>query len=298
MLNFNMMRVFYETVRCGGITHAAEQLGITQPAASNSIKKLQHELDLTLFTKKGRRLAVSEEGRVIYEKLRKVFEVEKEIEHYISQVRQGEASHLKVGLPFVYARYLVAEIVDLFSREHPDLHLSLKSGNSLELLNQVRSKSLALSLAAQSYSDPHLEFTPFREEKLVLIASPTLGLDAETALTMEDVAAHPHIVKEKGSATGSTVTAAFRSRGLAPEVVAELDSLDAVQELVRAGKGLAFVPAISLKKPDPQIQALHLDGAELAFQTYFVTHRGVPLAAQARQFVETMEDKYCKPVVS
>ncbi len=97
MLNFNQLRAFYHAAKSQNLTQAARELFVSQPAVTAQIKSLENVCNLALFRKKGRKLYLTNEGRVLYEHVCKIFEYEKTIEKVINDMQKLIVGMLRVG---------------------------------------------------------------------------------------------------------------------------------------------------------------------------------------------------------
>jgi len=97
MINFNQLRIFYQTAKYQNCTVAAQKLFITQPAVTAQIKTFEESCNLRLFKKRGRKIYLTDEGKILYEYTKKVFEYEKEIEDAIEDMRELKVGILRLG---------------------------------------------------------------------------------------------------------------------------------------------------------------------------------------------------------
>ncbi len=97
MLNFNQLRVFYQTAKHLSCTTAAKKLFITQPAVTSQLKHFEEFCNLKLFKKKGRNIHLTDEGKTLYDYTCKIFEYEKEVEDVIEEMRELKRGVLRLG---------------------------------------------------------------------------------------------------------------------------------------------------------------------------------------------------------
>jgi len=81
-MNLHALRLFYSVAETGSVTQAAKQLNISQPAVTSQIKKLEREIDCTLFVPKGRGILLTQSGAELAKQAKRLFSLEKEIESY------------------------------------------------------------------------------------------------------------------------------------------------------------------------------------------------------------------------
>ena len=88
MINLNQLRAFYQAAKCRNVSVAAEHLFVSQPAVTAQIKLFEDNCGLKLFKKKGRSLHLTDEGKLLYNYAKKIFEYEKKIEDAVGQMKE------------------------------------------------------------------------------------------------------------------------------------------------------------------------------------------------------------------
>ncbi|MDO4168760.1 MAG: LysR family transcriptional regulator [Lachnospiraceae bacterium] len=128
-------RNYIEMVEQGSISAAARKLNIAQPALSNQLKQLEKEYDTTLLIRGARKVELTEAGKVVYEKAQNIVELESQAKKEVTDCKEGQIGTLNLALPPSNNGEFLMNVLGLFSREYPGIHL-----NIYELL----SKSVAM----------------------------------------------------------------------------------------------------------------------------------------------------------
>lgn len=145
MFNFNHLYYFYMTARRDGVTNAAKSLRISQPSLSAQIKSLERELNLQLFKKVGRRLALTPDGERTFGFCRKMFEAAEEFSDLLKQSGASKTERCRIGVSPEIERPFIADILTtLLGRKAPTEQplLSLLSDENVGLLERLRSGEL------------------------------------------------------------------------------------------------------------------------------------------------------------
>jgi len=137
MINFNQLRIFYQTAKYQNCTVAAEKLFISQPAVTAQVKAFQEFCNLKLFKKMGRKIYLTDEGKSLYEYVRKVFEYEKEIEDTIEDMRLLKKGVLRLGTTKTYALSYMPFFISRFRQSYPHIKIHLDEGSSLQMANSL-----------------------------------------------------------------------------------------------------------------------------------------------------------------
>ena len=104
--NLSLYHIFYTVSRTGNISTAAKELYISQPAISRAIKKLESNLDTTLFKRSSRGVTLTPDGQILYEKVKGAFDLLSEGEDSILHNRSREIPRLRIGASTTLCKYV------------------------------------------------------------------------------------------------------------------------------------------------------------------------------------------------
>ena len=193
MLNFNQLRVFCLAAKHENFTTAAEKLFVTQPAVTAQIRQLESTCNLRLFKKRGRRIYLSDEGKILYPYVQRMFEYEKELEDVIEDMRELKRGVLRLGTTKAYARYFMPWIITRFRETYPDIKIHLDEGSSQDMTLSLVNFQNEIALIAKAKDHPDVYFSPFSMEELILIAAPTHPLAGKNVVSFDQIAREPII---------------------------------------------------------------------------------------------------------
>jgi LysR family transcriptional activator of nhaA len=162
-LNYHHLYYFWEVARTGHLTRAAEALHISQSALSGQIRKLEDSFGEALFIREGRRLKLSEAGRVAFSYAEEIFRQGAELSALFESGHQPARETLKVGAVATLSRnFQEGFLAPLLERD--DLELSLQSGGLDDLLRRLSAHRLDLVLSNQSVQGD--QQNPFRSRRI------------------------------------------------------------------------------------------------------------------------------------
>jgi DNA-binding transcriptional LysR family regulator len=178
-----------------------------------------------------------------------------------------------------------------FHRRHPQIALQLVTGDSEQILARVRGGDVEIAVVGTRPVQPGLESVEVGEDRLVLVAPAGHPLARRKAVTLQDVAAAPLVVREEGSGTRA---AALRALGAALggagarslRVVLEVGSTEAQKAAVRAGLGVAFLSHLSVRGElaNRTLVQVPVEGMDARRSFHLVTREGGHLSPAARAF--------------
>jgi DNA-binding transcriptional LysR family regulator len=164
----------------------------------------------------------------------------------LQQVRGRVAGRLAVGTGATASTYLLPPLLKRLHARHPDLELTVVTGNSADMVAAVAATRLDVAVVTLPVGGPALSVTPLMPDPLVAIASPSKEWRRRRTLTAAELARHPLILYERGGTVRRVIDDWFRRGGATPRVVMELGNAEAIKKMVAAGLGLSVTSAISV----------------------------------------------------
>lgn len=240
-LNYHHLRYFREVAREGHLTRAAERLNLSQSALSSQIRALEDRLGHPLFHRVGRKLTLSEVGRITLDYADRIFSTGEDL---LATLQRSGANTppMRIGSLSTLSRNFQLEFLrPILQRD--DLDLTLKSGSPDVLLDALRAMSLDVVLTTEPPASGH--GLDFLAQKL---AQQPVSIHAAPALLQHDSLAallsHEAVILPTESSIRTGFDALVARLGIAPNVAAVVDDMAMVRLLAREGAGLAIAPAV------------------------------------------------------
>jgi DNA-binding transcriptional LysR family regulator len=251
-------KTFVAVARDGTFTGAGRQLGLTQSAVSAQIKRLEDFLGVSLFDRTARAAVLNEAGRAMLAQTEEVIGL---VDRMVSHAGSGHVSGLvRVAAIASVQQGLLVDALAHFRARYPEVSVRIVPGVSLTLLGQVDAGEvdLAVMIRPPFALPPELTWQPLLVEPMVLAVPARMAGRA----WREALAGQPFIRYERASFGGRLVDTFLRKHHIAAHEAVELDEIDAIANMVRAGLGVAFIP--HTRRLDTRGLAL-LDLGTLAF---------------------------------
>jgi len=290
MLNFNQLRVFCLAAKHENFTTAAEKLFVTQPAVTAQIRQLESACNLRLFKKRGRKVYLSDEGKILYPYVSRIFEYEKELENVIEDMRELKRGVLRLGTTKAYARYFMPWIITRFRETYPDIKIHLDEGSSQDMTLSLVNFQNEIAIIAKAQGHPDVCFSPFSMEEVVLIAAPDHPLAAKRAVPFDQVAREPIIMKEVGSGTRRLVTELFERHGCTPDILMETSNTEFIKQLVQRGDGVSFLvkQSVAVELEEGRLATITLEGARIFLDVSIAYLKNQHLSPPAQAFLDIL----------
>ena len=240
------VRTLQEIARCRSFSRAAEALHLSQPAVSHHIRHLEQELGQPLLERVGKRALPTRAGELLLAHAARAFAELEAARQSLQQLRGRVAGRLAVGTGATASTYLLPPLLRRLHARHPDLELTVVTGNSSDMVAAVAATQLDVAVVTLPVRGPALSVTPLMPDSLVAIAPATRQWRRRGAFTAPELARHPLILYERGGTVRRVIDDWFRRGGATPRVAMELGNAEAIKKMVEAGLGLAVTSAISV----------------------------------------------------
>lgn len=240
------LTTFLSTVDSGSITSAARSLNLTQPAASQQLRELERILGVRLLDRARGKVIATPAGEALLAAARRAQSAVDDVMAGAARFRAGDVGHIRLGTGATACIYLLPGTLASVRRRMPKLAVTVATGNTPEILDQLEAGSLDIALVTLPISvsrslvtthiavDPLLALVP---EKLAP-AGPTIG--------PRQLGRLPLILYHTGGNTRAIVDAWFHRAGLAAKPIIELGSVEAIKVLVASGLGASVLPNLAL----------------------------------------------------
>lgn len=284
-MRYNQLRAFHHVALHGGFSRAARALNISQPSVSDQVRQLEHRHDVLLFTREARQVRMTEAGEALFRLTREMFEVEERIGALFDESRVALSGHLRI---MADSAIHITDAVRRFRETSPEVFVSIRTGNTEDLLRRLRNYEAEIGVVGNSVSAPDLDSIDLgRSPILALVARDYLPQGTST-LRFTELGRYPLVYREAGSRTRAQVEeeAARRRLSLTPAI--EVEGREAMREVVASGAGIGFISEAELGH-DGRLAAISFEDVDIGMSESLVTlaaRRDVPLI---RGFVKTVQ---------
>jgi DNA-binding transcriptional LysR family regulator len=291
-MTLQQLRYFLAAAEHGSFSAAAEALLMAQPSLSDQIRRLEAELGVPLFARAGRRLELTEAGRMLRPHAERALAAAEEAAESVKQVRTLTGGTASFGTFGSAHHYLLGGLVQDFRRRYPDVKVRVVGQNSAEVADAIREGRLEAGLIALPIDDRGLEVRPsIREENHYVSASPQRTAAPKT---IEEIAAAPLILYDARWGAVDPMRRQLDERaqraGVRIEPQIEVEYMTAALDLAarRLGDTIATPGVLVTRGYSRKLSSVSLDPP--LFDTYaFVTRRNPHLSPATRAFLELAE---------
>ncbi len=245
-MTLDQLRVFVAVAERQHVTRAAESLNLAQSAASAAIAALEARHGTKLFHRVGRRIELSEAGRIFLGEARAVLSRAQAAEHVLAELGGLKRGHLRVQASQTISGYWLPRHLVAFRKAYPSVDLHVAIGNTAQVAAAILGGEAELGFVEGDVTVASLRVEQVARDSLLILVSPGHPLGGRRDVTAEDLLNSEWVLREIGSGTRSAFESALGELGIPAaslRIVLELPSNEAVRAAVEAGLGATCLSA-------------------------------------------------------
>ena len=283
------LRAFCHAVRAQSISKAADLMHLSQPSVSLRIRALEQEMGTVLFERRGPRISLTPEGRVLYELASPLVEgIDNLPEAFAERCGNLDAGEIHVAAGESTILYLLPGFVERFAAEYPGVEIRLHNVTGREGLERLRGDNVDFAVGAMLETPSDIVYRPIFTYPTVLITPRDHPLAALDHVTLDDIAPYGLILPPRHLSTWRIVDIVFQQHRVEYRVAIEAGGWEVIKRYVARGLGVSIVSSICMTEED-RLASIPLD-AYFPSRTYgVVLRRGKFLSPAARRFLEMLE---------
>ncbi len=239
--NLRLIRVFLAIAHRKNITQAAADLGVSQPSVSRSVRELERQTRATLLERTPSGVRLTEAGEALLTHARNIMAEARAAEEDLDALAGLTQGTLRVGGSPTIATYLLPPLLQTFHTRYPGVELRLTCAPSRVIARLLAEREIDVALVETPVVDPRLQSAVWAEDHLLVVAAPDHPLCARAPVAPAALVHELLVTREPGSGTYDTVMRGLRQVGVVPRRRLEVDTAEAIIQLVASGLGFAVV---------------------------------------------------------
>ena len=245
MIDLDLYKVFYTVAKCGSLSKAAEELYVSQPAVSQSIKQLEKLLDTPLFNRLRHGMELSAQGgKIIYDDVEQAVKLLEGAERKLGALKQDATGSLRIGASETIFQYVLSEKIVEYNRLYPHVKIELISDVSPKIIALMKSDACDIGFLNLPVSkDEDIEI--MRSVRLlsdIFIAGRRFEFLCGESLSVKDLTKYPLLLMEEKTVSREAVNHYGISHGVYFKPAVEVNSWGFMKRLVADGMGIGCIP--------------------------------------------------------
>ncbi|NJK78712.1 MAG: LysR family transcriptional regulator [Chloroflexaceae bacterium] len=296
-MDMRQLATFRMVARTLSFTRAATALNYVQSTVTAQIQALEHELNVPLFDRLGKRIALTDAGQRLLEYADRILALADEAQMAVAHA-DHPAGKLTISAPESLCIYRLPAVLRQFRAQYPAVRLLFRPAPSLELRRMVSEGELDMAyLLDEPIRSTELVVNTLMEENILLVVPPDHPLATAADVTPADIQGEPVVLTETGCAYRLLFERALAAAGIHLTEMLEFRNVEAIKQCVLAGMGVGVLPAFVVERDvaEGRLAVLPWRGDTLNVFTQVVYHKDKWLSPALRAFLDITADLFATP---
>jgi DNA-binding transcriptional LysR family regulator len=247
-MNFRHVEVFYAVMINGTVTAAANQLGVSQPSVTTTLKQAEASLGIQLFQRESGRLIATEEARLLFEEAERAHEALAALTIMAQGMKLGRGGHVRIAAVPTLSLELLPDAIAGFERRHTGFQYSVATLNTEEIIERLdrRTGTFDLGLTFGEQADTSLASTKIGDARVYLVFPSDWKISDGPKVDLAEFANQPHIAGFDSTVLGIESSRLFAEAGIEPRIVVRSHTHQVAGALVERGQGYALLDSLTI----------------------------------------------------
>ncbi len=287
-IDLELYRVFYVVAKNRHMTKASEELHISQPAISQSIKKLENQLGGSLFLRSNKGMELTEEGKMFYEYIKGALELINNAENEFTSFKDLSKGEIKIGCSTTLTKLILIDVIKNFHDEYPNININITNDLTYNLINNLKLGKLDFVIFNESnVKETNLNLQQIKKLKQGFIYNPKFYDDKVT--DFKDLNNVPLILQKEESNSRKLLDyiALQHNVKLIPSM--EVASQELITEFVNIGLGIGFTMIDLATRNHKDLKELKINSKIPNINVYLATNKSVSLTFASKMFIKYLK---------
>ena len=242
-MDLERARLFRDIAQSRSVSKGAKQNGISQSAASQHLQDLEEQLGLPLLDRGTRPLTVTDAGKLYLEMCRDVLRRQDEFQAALERMKTEVEGTVRVASIYSVGLSEMSQLEQEFSRRYPDAHLEVEYLRPEKVYEAVVTDRADLGLLSYPEATKEVTVLPWRQEEMVVAASPYHALAEKSEVRPEDLEGLDFVGFDEDLPIRRDIDRFLREHHVEVNLTLHFDNLQMIKEAVAHGEGVSIMPA-------------------------------------------------------
>ncbi len=286
-MNLQYLNAFYVTVQLNSISKAAKKLHLTQPGLSMQIQSLEKELESTFLIRSNKGVELTEAGKILFEYADTILSMQNNIERDLKNLKTDKRE-LLIGSCKAIGEYALPCSIYVYKQDFKDININFEINNTEDVIKNLLDRTINIGIIHGKIEVDNIKTDKITTDRLLLVTSLPL---VKNIISLSEFKRLPLIFREEGSGTRQTIKESLLALGISIEdlnIIYELNSMEAIKTSVLSGKGISFIPELSIKRElrDGDLREIKVEGLDISSEFFIACRRDHDLTGYEKNFIK------------
>ena len=247
-MQIRALKVFCDVITRKSFSKAADDNGITQSAASQTIHQIESHFGVKLLDRSKRPFVMTEEGKVCFDHCVKLVRQFEELESRLSNLHSHSSDTVRVASIYSVGLSYMKQFVQRFTELNPQINVQLEYHHPSEVYNLVKSGDADLGLLSYPTATNSVAVIPWREEKMSIVISPDHPLANDHEISLNDLNGFDMVGFDQNLRIGQEINRVLANANATPNVVMEFDNIETLKRAIEINAGFSILPQAHVQR--------------------------------------------------
>jgi DNA-binding transcriptional LysR family regulator len=283
-VTIKQLTVFVAIAQHENITLAAQEIFLSQPAASMTLTALETQLNILLFDRQGKKLVLNANGAALLPKAVEMIDKVKQIQNMFLLKKEKLSGSLRIGASTTIGNYILPSLITEFKERYPEVTINLKVANTEKIIADLMKFNLDVGFVEGSCHEKKLNVSLWKKDELVVFTSAKNKGGRRKNLKLSDIQIAPWIMREIGSGTRELIEQTIKPKN----VILEFSSTEAIKLAVQQGEAVSCLSQATLAQElkDKKLSKLNIENISLMRDFVMLTHTEKYTSPTLNEFIK------------
>ena len=284
-IDLELYKVFYVVAKNKHMTRASEELHISQPAISQSIKKLEDQLGGALFLRSNKGMELTEEGKMFYDYVKGALELINNAENEFTSFKDLSKGEIKIGCSTTLTKLILMDAIKEFHADYPKINVNIENALTSTLINDLKMGKLDFVIFNESdIKETNLNLEKLCELKQGFVYNPDYYSD--DIEDYSDLNNYPLILQKPESNSRKLLNHIVEEQNIKLIPKMEVVSQELISEFTNIGLGIGFVIIDLAKRNHSNLKELKINKKIPSINVYLATNKYISLTFASKMFIK------------
>lgn len=298
-MDIKQLEVFVAVAKHKSFSKAARELFLTQPTVSSHIQNLESEMKTVLLNRNNKTITLTDSGNILYNHAIVILNDCKKAVYDIKEYSGRIEGSLNIVCSSIPETYIFPKFLSNFCDRYPNITFTINHCNSNLVIPEILSERVTFGIVGSKLKHPHIEYSDFINDELLLICPNDckLDVDQDGYIDIENLKKLTFLMRKEGSGTRNVIVKTLNSSPVtfsSLKVRANVESNDAIIQMVKEGLGCSFVSQISVQDmiDRNELKGYRIKGYKFDRNFYFLFSKKKVFTPTEKKFLEFFEEFY------
>lgn len=271
-------------------TKAAEKLNISQPSLSQQIRALEHELGMPLFDRIGKKISLTEAGKILLLHTKTIFREIEQARSAIQDLNGLQHGSLTIGSLLTVVNYLLPPAILNFNKLYPNIELSVLGLRTGDIREKLLQNELDIGITFLPVQDKEIVSLPLYKSELTLVVPTGHTLTERSHISIVELQDYPLILLPKNFFLTELITSHCQQFDFTPKPILEISTMESLVQMVSKGMGITVLPKPYIDfLQNTNIQALKIKDPTPTIDIGLIYRKDKYMCAATQAFIEQLK---------